>query len=171
MPAIARYRFGLVPQCSVTEWARHLAGLEDANSAEFAPNGNISNQPLPEQQDVVDLRDDAPSCILVALPPLLAFKLYQERWFTNGTGIATSSTMPIATCFRNRLRDYWHFSDAWWKLSNCPTPIFHCYNSIQSFISPQRPHPLFKGFVQAVMARSDQGSGSGVRGQEEVQVS
>jgi len=42
MPAIARYRFGcLGMQCSVIEWARHLAGLEDANSAEFAPMANI----------------------------------------------------------------------------------------------------------------------------------
>ena len=28
-------------QCSVIEWARNFAGLEDANSAEFAPNTTI----------------------------------------------------------------------------------------------------------------------------------
>ena len=43
-------------QCAVIEWARNIAGLQDASSAELNPN---SKHPvihlLPEQQDVVDL--------------------------------------------------------------------------------------------------------------------
>jgi len=65
--------------------------------------------------------------------------------------------MPIATCFR-WLRDYGTSPDGRLveiiELPNHPFSLLH--NSIQSF-NPQRPPSLFKGFVQAVMARSDQG--------------
>ena len=69
-------------QCSVIEWARHVAGLPDANSAEFDPNGKhpVINL-LPEQQDVVDLggtmRLGLYPCRIT--PNTLAFKLYQEE--------------------------------------------------------------------------------------------
>ncbi|HEY9806397.1 MAG TPA: CTP synthase, partial [Candidatus Obscuribacterales bacterium] len=69
-------------QCSVIEWARHTAGLEDANSAEFAPNAkNPVINLLPEQQDVVDLggtmRLGLYPCRIA--PNTLAFSLYGEE--------------------------------------------------------------------------------------------
>lgn len=69
-------------QCSVIEWARHIAGLEDANSAEFEPNSkNPVINLLPEQQDVVDLggtmRLGLYPCRIA--PNTLAFKLYQDE--------------------------------------------------------------------------------------------
>ncbi len=43
-------------QCAVIEWARNVAKLEDAHSAEFKPDAlNPIINLLPEQQDVVDL--------------------------------------------------------------------------------------------------------------------
>lgn len=69
-------------QCSVIEWARHIARLERANSAEFesdTPNPVINL--LPEQEDVVDLggtmRLGLYACRLV--PDTLAFSLYQQE--------------------------------------------------------------------------------------------
>jgi CTP synthase len=166
-------------QCSVIEWARHLAGLEDANSAEFAPNGKhpVINL-LPEQQDVVDLggtmRLGLYPCRIT--PNTLAFKLYQEEVvyerhrhryeFNNAyrnlfleTGYAITGTSPDGRLV---------------EIIELPNhPFFIATQFHPEFQSrPSAPHPLFKGFVQAVMARSDQGSG--VRdqgsGKEEVQV-
>ena len=43
-------------QCSVIEWARNIAKLPDADSAEFNPDcQNPVINLLPEQQDVIDL--------------------------------------------------------------------------------------------------------------------
>ncbi|MHC5729554.1 MAG: CTP synthase, partial [Nostoc sp.] len=68
-------------QCSVIEWARHVGGLTDANSAEFDPytTDPVINL-LPGQQEVVDLggtmRLGLYPCRVI--PDTLAFKLYQE---------------------------------------------------------------------------------------------
>ncbi len=149
-------------QCSVIEWARHtVEGLEDANSAEFDPHGkNPVINLLPEQQDVVDLggtmRLGLYPCRIA--PNTLAFKLYQEEViyerhrhryeFNNAyrnllleTGYVISGTSPDG-----RLVEII-------ELPNHPFFIgtqFH--PEFQS--RPSNPHPLFKGFVQAAIARS-----------------
>ncbi len=69
-------------QCSVIEWARHVANFESANSAEFDPEAqNLVINLLPEQQDVVDLggtmRLGLYPCRLA--PDTLAFSLYGEE--------------------------------------------------------------------------------------------
>ncbi len=148
-------------QCSVIEWARHtVEGLEDANSAEFDPHGkNPVINLLPEQQDVVDLggtmRLGLYPCRIA--PNTLAFKLYQEEViyerhrhryeFNNAyrnllleTGYVISGTSPDG-----RLVEII-------ELPNHPFFIgtqFH--PEFQS--RPSNPHPLFKGFVQAAIAR------------------
>jgi len=108
MPASTRYRFGLVPQmqCSVIEWARHLAEL-GANSAEFAPNGKhpVINL-LPEQQDVVDLG----GTMRLGLYPCriantLAFKLYQEEVIYERHRHRRVQQCLSQLVFRNRLHD------------------------------------------------------------------
>jgi len=152
-------------QCSVIEWARHIAGLEEANSAEFAPNGKhpVINL-LPEQQDVVDLggtmRLGLYPCRLT--PNTLAFKLYQEEVvyerhrhryeFNNAyrnlfldTGYAISGTSPDG-----RLVEIIERPDH---------PFFIATQFHPEFQSrPSAPHPLFKGFVEAVMHRSQSAS-------------
>ncbi|WP_044260048.1 glutamine amidotransferase-related protein, partial [Richelia intracellularis] len=69
-------------QCCVIEWARNVAGLRDAHSAEFEiyTNNAVINL-LPEQQDVVDLG----GTMRLGLYPCristntLAYKLYQNE--------------------------------------------------------------------------------------------
>ncbi|MCY7273323.1 MAG: CTP synthase, partial [Phormidesmis sp. CAN_BIN44] len=69
-------------QCSVIEWARNTAGLEEAHSAEFVPNAkNLVINLLPEQQDVIDLggtmRLGLYPCRLA--PNTVTFSLYEEE--------------------------------------------------------------------------------------------
>lgn len=147
-------------QCSVIEWARHVAKLEDANSAEFDPNSNPVINLLPEQQDVVDLG----GTMRLGLYPCriatntLAFKLYQEEViyerhrhryeFNNAyrnlfleTGYVISGTSPDGRLV---------------EIIELPNhPFFIATQFHPEFQSrPSAPHPLFKGFVQAVMSRS-----------------
>lgn len=148
-------------QCSVIEWGRHVAGMEDANSLEFQPNtANPVINMLPEQQDVVDLggtmRLGLYPCRLT--PNTLAFKLYQEEVvyerhrhryeFNNAyrnlfleSGYAVSGTSPDGRLV---------------EIIELPShPFFIATQFHPEFSSrPSTPHPLFLGFVQAAIARS-----------------
>lgn len=148
-------------QCSVIEWARHVAGFEDANSLEFNPNtANPVINLLPEQQDVVDLggtmRLGLYPCRLA--PNSLALKLYQEEViyerhrhryeFNNAyrnlfleSGYAISGTSPDGRLV---------------EIIELPGhPFFIATQFHPEFSSrPSTPHPLFQGFVQAAIARS-----------------
>lgn len=148
-------------QCSVIDWARHVAGLPDANSAEFDGNGKHSViNLLPEQQDVVDLggtmRLGLYPCRIV--PNTLAFKLYQEEVvyerhrhryeFNNAyrnlfleSGYVISGTSPDGRLV---------------EIIEMPNhPFFIATQFHPEFQSrPSNPHPLFKGLVQAAIACS-----------------
>jgi len=148
-------------QCSVIDWAKHLAGLGDANSAEFDPGGKhpVINL-LPEQQDVVDLggtmRLGLYPCRIA--PNSLAFRLYQEEVvyerhrhryeFNNAyrnlfleTGYVISGTSPDGRLV---------------EIIELPNhPFFIATQFHPEFQSrPSTPHPLFKGFIQAAIACS-----------------
>ncbi|MBF2088051.1 MAG: CTP synthase [Synechococcales cyanobacterium K44_A2020_017] len=146
-------------QCSVIEWAQHVAGLEDANSAEFAPTcQNPVINLLPEQQDVVDLggtmRLGLYACRIA--PNTLAERLYgaevvyerhRHRYeFNNAyrtllleTGYAVSGTSPDG-----RLVEIIELPDH---------PFFIASQFHPEFQSrPNRPHPLFMGLVQSAIA-------------------
>ncbi|MBD1923014.1 CTP synthase [Microcoleus sp. FACHB-831] len=148
-------------QCSVIEWARNIAGLDDANSAEFAPQTtNPVINLLPEQQDVVDLggtmRLGLYACRIA--PNTLASRLYQDEViyerhrhryeFNNAfrnlfleTGYAISGTSPDGRLV---------------EIVELPGhPFFIATQFHPEFSSrPSTPHPLFQGFVQAAIARS-----------------
>jgi CTP synthase len=148
-------------QCSVIEWARNLGGFQDAHSAEFDPHtSNPVINLLPEQQDVVDLggtmRLGLYPCRL--LNDSLAFRLYEEtviyerhrhRYeFNNAyrspfleSGYLISGTSPDG-----RLVEIIERPDH---------PFFIATQFHPEFKSrPSKPHPLFSGFIQAVI---DQG--------------
>ncbi|KAF3886325.1 MULTISPECIES: CTP synthase [Nostocales] len=149
-------------QCSVIEWARDVGGLKDANSAEFDPHtDNPVINLLPEQQDVIDLggtmRLGLYPCRL--LPNSLAYKLYEEEViyerhrhryeFNNAyrnlfvdTGYVISGTSPDGRLV---------------EIIELPEHPFFiaCQFHPEFQSSPSVPHPLFKGFIQAAVARAN----------------
>jgi CTP synthase len=148
-------------QCSVIEWARHIARLDNSNSVEFDPDTtNPVINLLPEQQDVVDLggtmRLGLYPCRI--LSNTLTDRLYQEEVvyerhrhryeFNNAyrnlfleTGYAVSGTSPDG-----RLVEIIELSHH---------PFFIATQFHPEFQSrPSKPHPLFKGFVQAAIQQA-----------------
>ncbi|MBF2027313.1 MAG: CTP synthase [Oscillatoriales cyanobacterium C42_A2020_001] len=148
-------------QCSVIEWARNVSQLQEANSSEFNPaTQNPVINLLPEQQDVVDLggtmRLGLYPCRLA--PNTLAFKLYGEEViyerhrhryeFNNAyrnifveSGYTISGTSPDG-----RLVEIIELPDH---------PFFVATQFHPEFQSrPNHPHPLFRGFVQAVLSQN-----------------
>ncbi|MEL4895264.1 CTP synthase [Crocosphaera sp. Alani8] len=152
-------------QCAVIEWGRNVAGLRNANSAEFEPETtNPVINLLPEQQDVVDLggtmRLGLYPCRIAA--DTLAASLYQQEViyerhrhryeFNNAyrnqlleTGYKVSGTSPDG-----RLVEIIEFSDH---------PFFIATQFHPEFRSrPNWAHPLFLGFVQAAIEQKTKGS-------------
>lgn len=147
-------------QCAVIEWARHVSGLSDANSAEFNPDTrNPVINLLPEQQDVVDLggtmRLGLYPCRLV--PDTLAARLYPQETivyerhrhryeFNNAyrplfleSGYVVSGTSPDGRLV---------------EMIELPShPFFIATQFHPEFRSrPNDPHPLFAGLVGACLA-------------------
>ncbi len=148
-------------QCSVIEWAQHIAQLERANSAEFDPDAkNPVINLLPEQLDVVDLG----GTMRLGLYPCriasgtLADRLYQEEViyerhrhryeFNNAyrtlfleTGYAISGTSPDGRLV---------------EIIELPShPFFIATQFHPEFQSrPSKPHPLFQGFMQASISKA-----------------
>ena len=147
-------------QCAVIEWARNQAGLAGATSAELDPE---SPHPvialLPEQQDVVDLggtmRLGVYPCRLT--PGSLAQRLYGEEVvyerhrhryeFNNAyralfqkSGYAIGGTSPDG-----RLVELIELPDH---------PFFAACQFHPEFLSrPGKPHPLFRGLIEAAQQR------------------
>ena len=150
-------------QCAVIEWARHIAQLEDANSAEFNPDtANPVINLLPEQQDVVDLGGTMRLGLYPCRvnPDTLAFKLYQKEViyerhrhryeFNNAyrnlfleSGYAVSGTSPDGRLV---------------EMIELPNhPFFIACQFHPEFQSrPSAPHPLFQGFIEAASVQGNQ---------------
>jgi len=147
-------------QCAVIEWARNLAGLVDASSAELDPN---SKHPvihlLPEQQDVVDLggtmRLGVYPCRLQAnttgqslYNEEVVYERHRHRYeFNNSyrTLLMESGYVISGTSPDGRLVELI-------ELKNHPFFIACQYHP--EFLSrPGKPHPLFGGLIQAAQMR------------------
>jgi CTP synthase len=148
-------------QCAVIEWARNVAKLEDADSAEFNPDcQNPVINLLPEQQDVVDLggtmRLGLYACRLT--PNTKTEKLYQDEViyerhrhryeFNNSyrslfleSGYLLSGISPDG-----RLVEIIELPDHPFFIATQFHPEFQS--------SPSQPHPLFEGFVKVAIAQN-----------------
>ncbi|MEA5471997.1 CTP synthase [Spirulina sp. 06S082] len=148
-------------QCSIIDWALNIAKLDNANSAEFdgeTPNPVINL--LPEQEDVVDLggtmRLGLYPCRLT--PNTLAHSLYQKEVvyerhrhryeFNNAyrnllleTGYTIGGTSPDG-----RLVETIELSDRKFFIATQFHPEFNS--------RPNRPHPLFLGFIKAALGQN-----------------
>ena len=150
-------------QCAVIEWARNIAQLQDANSAEFDPDtANPVINLLPEQLDVVDLGGTMRLGLYPCRvnPDTLAFKLYQKEViyerhrhryeFNNAyrnlfleSGYAVSGTPPDGRLV---------------EMIELPNhPFFIACQFHPEFQSrPSAPHPLFQGFIEAASIQGKQ---------------
>ena len=162
-------------QTAVIEWARNQAGLLEATSEELDPN---SPHPvihlLPEQQDVVDLggtmRLGVYPCRIA--PETLAERLYGEQVvyerhrhrfeFNNAyrnlfleAGYVVSGTSPDG-----RLVELIELKGH---------PFFTACQYHPEFLSrPGRPHPLFRGLIEAAQQRLPDSPAQAIRNQVEV---
>lgn len=153
-------------QCAVIEFARHVCGLEDANSSEFAP---ATTDPvidlLPEQKNVSDLgatmRLGAQACYLE--PGTLAARCYgqevveerhRHRWEVNPAylDVLREHGMVISgSSQKGRLAEIVELSDH---------PFFIAGQFHPELRSrPTRPHPLFREFVGAAKTRAHERAG------------
>lgn len=144
--------------CAVVEWARNIAKLDRASSAEFnldTPNPVINL--LPEQQDVVDLGG---TMRLGLYPSRLnveshAYSFYQEeviyerhrhRYEFNNAyrSLFLESGYAIGgTSLDGRLVEMIERSDHAFFIATQFHPEFRS--------RPNQPHPLFLGFIEAAM--------------------
>ena len=147
-------------QCAVIEWARNIAGLKDATSAELNPD---SKHPiihlLPEQQDVVELggtmRLGVYPCRLK--PNTICQKLYGEE--------VVYERHRHRYEFNNSYRNL--FLESEYVISGTSPdgrlielielnghPFFAACQYHPEFLSrPGKPHPLFKGLIEAAQLR------------------
>lgn len=147
-------------QCAVIEWARNVAKLDDAHSAEFKPNAiNPIINLLPEQQDVVDLggtmRLGVYPCKLTTGTKTLElygkeviYERHRHRYEFNNhyraqfvaSGYYISGSSP---------------NDRLVEIIELPGhPFFIASQFHPEFQSrPSSSHPLFKGFMTAAFER------------------
>jgi CTP synthase len=148
-------------QCAVIEWARNVAKLSHANSAEFdahTPDPVINL--LPEQQDVVDLGGT------------MRLGLYPCRLSSNSRSISLYGQEVVYERHRHRYEFNNTYRNAFLQsgyeitgrspdgrlveIIELPShPFFVACQFHPEFKSrPNRPHPLFEGLMKAALERS-----------------
>ena len=162
-------------QTAVIEWARNQAGLLEATSEELDPS---SPHPvihlLPEQQDIVDLggtmRLGVYPCRIA--PETLAERLYGEQ--------VVYERHRHRLEFNNAYRNL--FLEAGYVVSGTSPdgrlvelielkghPFFTACQYHPEFLSrPGRPHPLFRGLIEAAQQRLPDSPAQAIRNQGEV---
>lgn len=149
-------------QAAVCEFARNVAGLEGATSAEFLEEGADENAPrvidlMPEQEDVDEkggtMRLGAYPCKVKpgtkaaeAYGEPVIYERHRHRFEVNnayrdrltGAGLVISGLSPD-----ERLVEMVELSDHPWFVASQGHPEFKS--------RPTKPHPLFEGFVKASM--------------------
>jgi CTP synthase len=146
-------------QVAVVEFARHVAGLEDANSAEFDP---VASHPvidlMPEQHDVSDvggtMRLGSYPCKVVpgtkghaAYGDEVIYERHRHRYEVNNAyrqqltdaGLVISGLSPDG-----KLVEMIELPDHPWFVGNQGHPEFKS--------RPTRPAPLFRDFIGAAVA-------------------
>lgn len=149
-------------QCAIIDWARNMAQLSDAHSAEFeTETAHPVIHLLPEQQDVVDLggtmrlglypcRIPAGSLAAHLYGEEVVYERHRHRYeFNNAyrnllleTGYVISGTSPDG-----RLVEIVEYTNH---------PFFIATQFHPEFSSrPSRPHPLFTGLIQAALPKEE----------------
>lgn len=145
-------------QCAVIEFARNVAGLKDANSSEFVPEGPTSVIDLMSDQRTVEAKGGTmrlgsyPCVVEKGSTAHAAYgatdvqerhrhryefsNVYRDRLTTHG--LVLSGLSPDG-----RLVEIVELPHHPWFLATQFHPEFNS--------RPRQPHPLFKGFIQAAL--------------------
>jgi CTP synthase len=153
-------------QCAVTEFARNVAGLENANSSEFDPQTPYPVVDILAGQDLNSLggtmRLGAYPCRLtdgtkaqVAYDAELIFERHRHRYEVNprfrrkleDAGLVCSGESPDRT-----LVEIIELPNQRWFVAGQFHPEFKS--------RPDRPHPLFRDFVGAALAKRSESAGA-----------
>jgi len=149
-------------QCAVIEYARHVCGLEGANSTEFDPKPahNVIDL-LPEQKGIEDLggtmRLGAQAVELAAgtrardvYGEPVIHERHRHRWEVNPRYVAQMEETGLVPCGISpdgRLVEVVERPDH---------PYFIASQFHPEFLSrPWHPHPLFAAFIGAALAHQD----------------
>jgi CTP synthase len=147
-------------QVAVIEFARHVVGLAEANSSEFAPDTPDPVVDLmADQRDVTDLggtmRLGVYPCKLMEGTRALAaygepvvYERHRHRWEVNNRYRDELSAAGLVFSGRSpdeRLVEMIELADHPWFVGTQAHPEFRS--------RPNRPHPLFRDFVGAARAR------------------
>ncbi|MFL0747239.1 MAG: CTP synthase [Prochlorococcus sp.] len=165
-------------QCAVIEWARNQAGLAGATSSELDPESNHQViHLLPEQQDVVDLggtmRLGVYPCRIA--PDTLAQRLYGEQ--------VVYERHRHRYEFNNSYRNL--FIESGYTISGSSPdgrlvelielkshPFFTACQFHPEFLSrPGKPHPLFRGLIEAAQLRLPASPDEALRRQTQTNIS
>jgi CTP synthase len=155
-------------QCMVIEVARDLAGLPDANSAEFDPDTpDPVIATMADQEDVVAGERDMGGTMRLGLYPAA---LTPDTIVSGLYGGAASveerhrHRYEVNNAYRDRLEETGlRFSGVspdgrlveFIELPSTMHPFFVATQAHPEFLSrPTRPHPLFNGLIAAALARS-----------------
>ena len=158
-------------QIAVIEYARHVCGIEDANSGEFAPCG--AHKVIDFLPDQSDKTDKGGTLRLGSWPCVVAPGTTMERCYrkapAKGTEELPDGSLKIAERHRHRYEfcnDYREaLTGAGLVLSGLSpdgrlvetveikdSPFFVGVQYHPEFKSrPNRPHPLFLGFIRAAL--------------------
>jgi CTP synthase len=156
-------------QCAVIEFARHVAGLEEAHTLEHTPHTPHPVIHLMESQE--DVRDKGGTMRLGAYEchleeGTLAHRLYGEPVVSE----RHRHRFEFNNEYRDRLREAGlvpsgvHSELDLVEIVEVPThPFFVGVQFHPEFkSSPLRPHPIFRGFVAAALARAESPNGEPV---------
>lgn len=150
-------------QCAVIEFARHVCGWSDANSSEFEPESQYPVIDLmADQEDVTEkggtMRLGIYPCKLTADTKArelygeeIVYERHRHRYEVNNEfrqAMADKGLIFAGTSPDNRLVEMIEIKDH---------PFFEATQAHPEFKSrPTRPHPLFRGFVEAAIKHEDE---------------
>ncbi|MDP8969606.1 MAG: CTP synthase [Actinomycetota bacterium] len=147
-------------QVAVVEYARHVLGLPDAHSSEFAPDGpDPVVDLLPDQRGLTDLGGTMrlgvyPCKVLAgtnaaeAYGEPVVYERHRHRWEVSNryrSRLAASGMVFSGLSPDERLVEIIELADHPWFVATQAHPEFKS--------RPNRPHPLFRGFVGAARER------------------
>ena len=149
-------------QAAVCEFARNVAGMEGATSAEFGEGAAFPVIDLmPEQEDVEDkggtmrlgaypckLKEDTLAAAAYGEP--IAYERHRHRYEVNNAyrdALADAGLVVSGTSPDDRLVEMIELPDHPWFVASQGHPEFKS--------RPHRPHPLFRDFVGAAIAGAE----------------